>query len=990
MLRGIAAAIGIMVAGSSFAESPAVLDLSGVWRLEGESHACNARVPGGVHDALLEAGFIDDIYWGSNETNALWVSRRDWTFYRTFEVGESFLGHKDIVLQLEDCDTFCTIAINGRIVGKTSDRFSRFVFPVKEHLKAGINTIVGIFRSPVVEADRRSKAYGRAYPMGNPIWAKNQALIRKPACHGGWDWGPEVETMGFCSDVKLIAFNSPRIEYVYTQQHFTDDLSHCTLDVFADLSDGTTVTNRIEIDNPPLWWPNGMGERKFYDFTVDVNGEKVSRRIGLRKLEVLNERTVSPDGKEGLSLVFSVNNRRLFAKGANWIPCDALESRQTPDRYRDLLESAVKANMNMIRVWGGGQYEKDVFYDLCDELGLLVWHDMMCACAAYPDDEAFLGEIKGELSHQLRRLCDHASIALWCGDNECLGAINWYDETKADLDFYRNAWINRSRFQGEMVAKFDPERTYWPSSPCCGPGDFGDAWKDDSKGDMHQWDVWHENEPFERYYDYHPRFCSEFGYQSFPSPSVAATFSNGPGDDFEWHQKNEGGNKRIRETMLRYFGRAKDFKSELLLSQFQQAMAIKMAVDAWRADMPRCMGTLYWQLNDNWPVASWSSIEYGGKWKPLHYAAKRFYEPIHVVAKPDGSVWGVNDTLCELSGELTVEYWAYYGMAPMKAEVRNVTLAPGAATMIPPSIAGEGAHKDLFAVLELKTSKGTSVNQFHFSKYVDAPLEKANIDLKVNGFEVTLSSDRPAFFVWLDVPGMSGEFDDNALTLLPSRPVTVRFNPKDLKSATPEEFRSLLTVKSLTDLLSTPHSSGEQVGVSCNFSFSLILDIYLPGMLDYFVNGGARPRYPVGVLVESGEALPPEGSTEHEQVIVARKGQGIYREGLLAKWNGACAVTGLAVPELLMASHAKPWKRASNVERLDGNNGLPLVPNLDKLFDKGYISFADDGAVMISPDLSSAACGAFGVDASMHLLKPLSAAQQTYMAYHRNHFFKKG
>ncbi len=778
------------------------IDLSGTWRVSDGVNDVEAAVPGGVHDALLKARIIEDVYWGANETNALWVGRRDWTFCRRFNVPTGFLAHGEVVLRLEDCDTFAKVRINGKFVGETTDRFQRYDFDVMRFLRTGENEISVCFRSPEVVADSRREKLGRPYLMSNVMWSKNQALIRKPACHAGWDWGPSVQTIGLCGTVKLIAGDKPRIDYVYTEQKFSEDLSHCTLDVFADLSDGTTVTNRLEIDNPPLWWPNGVGEQRFYTYTVDVNGEKVSGRIGLRKVEVLNERTVSPEGRDELSLVFRVNGRRVFMKGANWIPCDAYEGRQTPDRYRDLLKSAAAANMNMIRLWGGGQYEKDCFYDLCDELGLLIWHDMMHACAVYPAADWFMDELRGELAHQLRRLRDHPSIAMWCGDNECLGAIKWFPETCAASDYYRDAWVARSKMQGEMVAKYDPTRTYWPSSPCCGPGDFGDGWKDDSKGDMHNWDVWHENAPFEKYYDYRPRFCSEFGYQSFSSPEVAATFSHGPGDDFEWHQKNKGGNRRIRETMLRYFGEARDFESELMLSQFQQAMGIKIAADAWRAEMPRCMGTLFWQLNDNWPVASWSSIEYGGKWKPLHYAARRFFAPVSVVAKPDGSVFGIYDGPETLEGELVVEYWRYDGKLPLFAASHAVRLASNSATKIHSlSDGGEKCPQDAFVVLRLMTAKGFSVNEWHSARFADAPIARAQVRAEVDGLNVKLSSDVPAFFVWLDEPGVRGEFSDNCVTLLPGRSVCVHFVPKCREGYSSNEFKRRLKVLSLADLL---------------------------------------------------------------------------------------------------------------------------------------------------------------------------------------------
>ena len=567
-------ALALSLACASACAAARELDLSGTWRAASGEIEVAAQIPGGIHDALLAAGMIDDPYWGANETNAFWVPMREWKFSRTFEVDADFLACKEIVLLLEDCDTFCTLKINGAEAGKTANRFRRYEFDVKNLLRPGVNTIEGLFESPIEKAAEFRKTRARAYPMSNVARAVNQALIRKPACHGGWDWGPEIETIGFCGRVAIIGSDKPRVEYVYTRQEFNDDLTHCTLTVYADLSDGSCVTNKLEIDDPPLWWPNGAGEQKFFSFTVDVNGEKISRRTGLRKLELLNERAPTDDGKDGLSFVVRVNNRRLFMKGANWIPCDALERRQTPERYRNLLESAARANMNMIRVWGGGQYEKDVFYEICDELGLLVWQDMMFACAAYPADDGFLDEVRAELAHQLRRLRDHASIALWCGDNECLGALRWFEETRRDKDAYLAEWVKRSAAQAACVAKYDPARAYWPTSPCAGPGDFSNGWKVDTKGDMHQWSVWGSKRLFSHYYKVRPRFCSEFGYQSFPSPALARTFCDGPGEAFEWHQKNGDGNTRIRDMLAHYFGRAKDFESELMLAQFQQALAV--------------------------------------------------------------------------------------------------------------------------------------------------------------------------------------------------------------------------------------------------------------------------------------------------------------------------------------------------------------------------------------------------------------------------------
>ena len=832
----IAAIVPLLFAATEF-------DLAGEWRLSGTNEIgmtieCPIDVPGDTHSALLSAGLIPNPYFGANETNVQWVGRQDWTLSREFEISKSFLSNKEVVLRLEDCDTFCTIFINGAVVGRTSDRFQRYEFDVRPYLRVGRNTIAGFFESAERIGNERRASYGRPYPMVNVLWAKNQALVRKPACHAGWDWGLALMLSGFCGTVQLIASDSPRIDYVYTNQDFSDDFGKCTLTIFADMSDGSCVTNRINVENPPLWWPNGMGEQKFYEYSVKVGDETVTRRVGLRKVEVLNERTVAPNGTDELSLTFRVNGRRLFAKGANWIPCDAFESRQTPKRYRNLLESAKTANMNMIRLWGGGQYEKDAFYDICDELGLLVWHDMMHSCAVYPGDDEFVGELGKELSHQLRRLRDHASIAMWCGDNECLGAINWFKEVVSDKPFYREQWVRRSKFLAECVRRYDPTRTYWPSSPCAGPGNFSDNWKNDSQGDMHNWQVWHENRPFDVYYEYSPRFCSEFGYQSFPSMEIAETFASrdqilSRALEFEWHQKSSGGNRRIRETMLRYFKPPRNAESELLLSQFQQGMAIKMAVEGWRAQRPRCMGTLYWQLNDNWPVASWSSIEYGGKWKPLHHMARRFYAPVIVVAQPSfstsattkdrpaidvtrGRIFAINEAAESVEGELLVEYWTYDGQL-VSAEAKRVKLPPDSSTVVSsfvqPSISS--LRPPTFLVLTFKTQYGTFQNDWHFGFYKDMPIAEAKIrvDPDDEHRKVSLTTDKPAFFVWADVRGVRGEFDDNCLTLLPGRARTIAFVEKDHDGVAASLSKNL-SVKDLSSVVagtSGEHFMGENV-----------------------------------------------------------------------------------------------------------------------------------------------------------------------------------
>jgi len=345
----------------------------------------------------------------------------------------------------------------------------------------------------------------------------------------------------------------------------------------------------------------------------------------------------------------------LYSRGANWIPQDALASNITKEKTKALLQSAVDANMNMIRIWGGGRYEADWFYDLCSQLGLLVWQDFMFACNIYPSDDKFLSNVELEVQEQVKRLNTHACLALWCGDNELIGALTWFDVTKNNRDRYLVGYDRLNRTIETNLKKIDNTSIWWPSSPSSGPMDFGDAWHNDKSGDMHFWDVWHSGKSFDHYRTINPRFCSEFGFQSFPSMHVIKQFSekndwNIASPIMESHQKNAGGNARIAETMFRYFRFPTGFEDFVYLSQIQQGLAIRTAVEYWRSIKPHCMGTLYWQLNDTWPVASWSSLNHGGSWKAMHYMAKRFYQPVYVFAIQNNETnhiefTAVNDTL---------------------------------------------------------------------------------------------------------------------------------------------------------------------------------------------------------------------------------------------------------------------------------------------------------------------------------------------------------
>ena len=820
--RFSAVAFSVLILLSAVSATAFELDLAGEWRLSGMNGSgaaieCPIAVPGGVHHALYKAGLISDPYFGANETNVLWVGRRDWTVSRTFEVDAFALNAKSAILRLDDVDTFATILVNGKAVGETSNRFRRWEFDVKPYLKAGRNTIEGRFKSAWNVSEAEAARSDRPYPIYRNGIVEAINHIRKPQCHGGWDWGITQMTAGFCGDVKIVATDDFRIDGIYSKQEFSADYSHCDLTVFVDVTDmdgaKSTVTNRFAVDTPRLWWPNGMGEQAFHEVTLEVMGRKIKKRIGLRKIELVNEKGIDPEtGNPALGFAFRVNGRMLFAKGANWIPCDAFENRQTPERYRDLLESAKAANMNMIRVWGGGQYEKEIFYDLCDELGLLVWQDFMFACGNYPGG-AFLDNVRAEAEYQVRRLRGRTSLALWCGDNEC--RATWRGSwpcVKADTNHYHRTYMERIGILRDTVAKLDPSRTFWPGSPANGPEDDMTGRSDAASGDIHYWGVWHGGQPFRSFGEVSPRFCSEFGFQSYPSRETCLTFCR-PEDlrldspVFNHHQKNQGGNGRIRETMRRYFRDPVDFDELLYLSQVQQAVAIKTAVELWRSRAPWCMGTLYWQLNDNWPVSSWSSIEYGGKWKHLHYHAKRFFADVAVL--PTENPWNsrkyalavVNSAASDVTAELTVEPWAFDGKAPR-------TDAPADQSLRQTLTVPAGGVKRLgyrwgdagFYVFRF----GEAENVWFSAPFKDCAIAAAKVTLSnvrerlmdgKNVFELEVSTDYPAFFVWLNATGVRGEFSDNSFMLLPGRPRTITFMPK--ANVSKEKFEQSLSVRHL-------------------------------------------------------------------------------------------------------------------------------------------------------------------------------------------------
>ena len=531
------------------------------------------------------------------------------------------------------------------------------------------------------------------------------------------------------------------------------------------------------------------------------------QRLGLRTLELVTE-----EDEVGLGFKFRVNGVDIFAKGANWIPCDALPARQTREALDDLLSSATAANMNMLRVWGGGQYETEDFYDLCDEKGLLVWQDFMFSCSTYPATPDFLASVEEEARHQVKRLRGRACLALWCGNNEDLGALNWYEVSRQLRDRYL---VDYDRLNegvlGRVVDELDPSRVFWPSSPCGGRGDYSDNWHDDSRGDMHYWSVWHSGKSFDAYYDVVPRFCSEFGYQSFPSMDTVRTYAsedqfNVTAPVMEHHQRNPGGNSKITEMFTRYFRVPDGFENFVYLSQVQQGLAIKTAVEHWRHLRPVCMGTLYWQLNDLWPVCSWSSLEYGGKWKLFHYMAKRFYAPTVLSAfqtKEDVlEVWITNDALEAAEYRAALRVFDFSGEETQRLEYEG-RAAGGAAVKLDERPVAElaPAPEAAFALLDLEIGEGRSRNVHFFAPYKACELPAAGLDTAVEDlgggrFAVEVKAAAPAFFVSLNADGIRGEFDDNCFALLGGEARRLLFTAKG-GAPSAEAFSAALSVRDL-------------------------------------------------------------------------------------------------------------------------------------------------------------------------------------------------
>ena len=820
------------------------VSLNGKWRLQqdGRGAAIAATVPGCVHVDLLAAGRIEDPFHRDNEQAVQWIGESDWVYDRTFTAPASWRACERVLLQCEGLDTLAEIRLNGHRVAGTDNMFRRWEFDVGSLLVAGRNRLEVRFASAMEylrsrDGERHLPAWGVGHhKLHGGGW------IRKEPCNFGWDWGPALVTCGIWRDIQLVGYGAARLGDVQVLQHHPRK-GRVELEVRAGVEhfagrralgarlrvelDGVAVAAgestvrggnleaRLVVPEPRLWWPNGMGAQPLYTVHVDLlEGDEIldrtSRRIGLRRLKLELE-----DDRWGQSFRFSCNGVAFFAKGANWIPADPFAARVTDADYDRLLGDAAAANMNMLRVWGGGIYEQDAFYDRCDELGLCVWQDFMFACATYPGyDAGFRASVKAEAEDNVRRLRHHASIALWCGNNELeqgLVADRWGDRTMSWADYGKLF----DKVLPEVVGRLDPQRAYWPCSPHSPVGDRSD-FNNPTCGDAHLWSVWHGREPFEWYRTCEHRFNSEFGFQSFPEPRSVAEYTE-PADRnitsfvMEHHQRSGIGNSTIIDYMLSWFRLPPSFDMTLWLSQILQGMAIKYAVEHWRRAMPRGMGTLYWQLNDCWPVASWSSIDYSGRWKALHYMARHFYAPLLVSGLEDAEKSAVeihvtSDRLQPCAGAVRWSLTDVAGQVVRQGQ-RDCTIRPRRNQRVErldlsAEVARHGV-RDLMLWLELEVD-GQTVSSNFVSLARPKHMELANPgigtsvrSLKDGRYAVTLKTARPALWAWLELGDIDARYSDAFFHLAPDKPVRVVVEPA--RSLSASSFRGALQVRSLWD-----------------------------------------------------------------------------------------------------------------------------------------------------------------------------------------------
>lgn len=801
-----------------------------------------AQVPGCVHTDLQRQHKIADPFYGRNELNLVWIEQKDWRYRAAFTLDEAILSQQHVELVAEGLDTLATIVINGQGVGASDNMFVGYRFEVKDLLHAGENTIEITFHNPWDAIRARDPNPPRC--VGDRFGGRFH--LRKQQCSFGWDWGPRLTTSGIWKPLRIEAWSNNRItDYLVTQEH-SPKLCIAKLNIdtarkgkryqcAAIVRKGGQVVATetkplgealaLSIESPELWQPNGHGKQPLYELEIQLlDGWQVvdsrQQRLALCEIKLAQD----PD-TWGTSFHFVVNGRPIFAKGANWIPSHSFVNEGLA-LIDDLLDSAVDANMNMMRIWGGGIYEMEHFYEACLERGLMVWQDFMFACSTYPGDAAFLKQVRAEADYQVRRLRNYAHIALWCGNNE-VAELNRAEINKNPKSrrAYEKVFMD---ILPKAVAKHLPGADYIHSSEFNPSDPFGNTKNDDS-GDAHFWGVWHARQHYSSYEQQLHRFFSEFGMQAYPHVETARTFTESQnifGPKMDNHQKNGSGNQVIFHYIAELFRFPKDYPSTVYLSQINQAFCIRFGIEHMRRNMPRTMGALYWQLNDCWPVASWSSIDFGGRWKALQYAAKRFFAPALVSVKQIGSerlhgstnyplndidaveIHTVYDGPKRTRGVLSWQVWSVTENKVLEEGSKTLGLAPDKSVLrkkLDLSKHIESHDRDDLVIRTRLASEAYADNVN--TTFLTAPKRlsfgepkiKAKVSKGKNGaFAIELSSDKIAYQVYLNLAGaIEHRISDNFFDLYPGEIHTVTLRPMQRMSI--KDVRDALTVYSYRD-----------------------------------------------------------------------------------------------------------------------------------------------------------------------------------------------
>ncbi|MFH1194809.1 MAG: glycoside hydrolase family 2 protein [bacterium] len=807
-----------------------------------------AWVPGCVHTDLMNNNIIDDPFFGTNEKELQWVGEKNWEYQTTFDIDEKILNRKNIRLYFKGLDTYAEVYLNGTKILSADNMFREWKVDCKYLLKTKWNVLQIHFKNVFDEnLPKWEKAPYRllAFPNNDQADTMIAMYSRKAQYHYGWDWGPRLITCGIWRPVIIEAWDEVKIKSTQVvQKEVSKEMANiiCNLEIRSDDDQNSEVNLKIDgkesvtkavslkkglnkirfdlqIDKPNLWWTNGLGTQYLYDFSFRVksdNGsiDSKSEKIGIRSLEIVRDKDSA-----GTSLFVKLNGVPVFMKGANYIPQDNFQNRVTHEQYEYMIKSAVDANMNMLRVWGGGIYQDDVFYEMCDKYGILIWHDMMFACAMYPSDENFFESVREELKDNVSRMRNHCSIALYCGNNE--NQAGWYQwgwkpsyNEQVQQQYEQSMLCLYENLIPNAIAEVDPTRYYQASSPIAGWGNYGYA-----DGDIHYWGVWHGKEPFEKYNDNIARFVSEYGFQSYPKMSTIEKFTQP--SDRELHSEvmlshqrcmaddrrdKEYGNRLIKTYMDEMYNEPKDFESYIYVSQLVQAEGMKIAVEAHRRNMPFCMGSLYWQIDDCWPVASWSSIDYYGNWKALHYFAKKAYEQVHIAPRIEDDeikFYITSDFLEAVNLEMSI-YLCDFSGNQLYRKIDRIDIkanSSGVYFSIRKNDLLKGCDDNKVMLLaELRSEdRLMSQNYFYFVPQKKLILEKPEIKFNTtqteDGYKIELSTDKLAKNVYLILKDAEGFFSDNFFDLVPGE-----FKAVDLKTKSKiENLAGKIKIISLVD-----------------------------------------------------------------------------------------------------------------------------------------------------------------------------------------------